>query len=68
MSSAIRDDPGERQCKGKRSYLKKRDAKQAAKQAPTTLGGAAMHAYSCGSCGKFHVGHKAKFEPKQTKR
>lgn len=61
--SAITTDSSERQCVGKRSYSQKGDAKTAAKQAQANIAGGALHAYRCGRCGKFHVGHKPRWQP-----
>jgi hypothetical protein len=56
----------ETQCRTKEGHLKrtfhsKADAKRAAKQAPTVMGGGSgrgmMEAYKCPHCGFFHIGH-----------
>lgn len=49
------------ECSGKRSYTQKKAAKLAAKQANARFGGARVHAYKCGTCGKFHVGHQPRW-------
>lgn len=53
----------DRQCSGKRTYASKAEAKRIAKQANASWGGSAMHAYKCGRCGHFHVGHEPRFNP-----
>lgn len=63
MSSYITTDTTDRQCLGKRSYLRKQDAKRAARQAQEHIGGGALHAYRCGRCRKFHVGHQPEWLP-----
>jgi hypothetical protein len=52
--------PGTRQCDGKRRYTTKKDAKQAARHATSTIGGGnrPLYAYRCGNCEGFHIGHK----------
>jgi hypothetical protein len=64
MSSSHRDT-SERQCVGKRAYRCKADAKSAARWAESTFRGSALHAYRCGRCDMFHVGHKATFQPQE---
>lgn len=54
---------GTKQCEGKRAYRTKADAKQAAKFAKATFGGRPVHAYRCGHCDQFHVGHRPSFVP-----
>jgi len=53
--------PGTRQCEGKRKYTTKKDAKQAARHATSTIGGGnrPLYAYKCGNCDGFHIGHKS---------
>lgn len=43
------------QCDGKRPYVKKADAKRAAKLSERSLG--RLRAYRCPHCGFFHLGH-----------
>jgi hypothetical protein len=66
MSSIVTDNQGPRQCEGKRGYRRKTDAKRAARWAQANFRGGALHAYRCGRCGWFHVGHKAASQPKDT--
>jgi hypothetical protein len=56
--------PGTRQCDGKRVYRTKQDAKRAAR-ATNARGGRRVHAYRCGQCDYFHLGHDAAFVPKE---
>lgn len=44
------------ECEGKRPYRKKADAKAAARRNERQWG--RMHAYRCGWCDAFHIGHK----------
>ena len=46
----------------KRTFKSKSDAKRAAKQAPSIMGGSTgvMEAYKCPHCGFFHIGHSRK--------
>lgn len=46
----------------KRTYDSKAEAKRAARQAPSVMGGSIgmMEAYKCPHCGFFHIGHTRK--------
>lgn len=44
-------------CADKRRYRRSTTAKRAIRRAQTYLGGRRLHAYHCGLCGYWHMGH-----------
>ncbi len=53
-------------CEGKGVFDSRADAEKAAKRTRDCGYGRSMHAYRCGDCSKFHVGH-ARTRAKQKK-
>lgn len=48
----------DKQCKGKRPYKRRRDARRAKRRIETNTNGEKYDVYHCPWCDFFHVGHK----------